>query len=86
MQHRQYATDNFFWLLKQHTENLQIHNNMDYEIFVVKARAWILLQQNFETQATMEHVRQCAWGRCQKTVTPQWNETATFHILGNNFI
>lgn len=82
MQHKQQATDKFLWLLKQHTGSHQIHSNMDYEICVVKATACLLQQQNFATHATMEQMHHCAWGRCQNTVTPQRNATATFHIPG----
>jgi len=34
----------------------------------------------------MDQMHHCAWGRCQNTVTPQWNATATLHIPGINFI
>ena len=86
MQHKWQATDKLLWLLKQHIVSHQIHSNMDSEICVVKARAWFLQQQNFAIHAMMEQMHHCAWSRCQNTVTPQWNATATFHIPGTNFI
>jgi hypothetical protein len=85
MQHKWQATEKFLRLLKQQIGSHQIHSNMNYEICVVKAKAWFLQQQNFATHAMMEQMHH-AWGRCQNTVTPQWNATATFHIPGSNFI